>query len=426
MRRRLIGLLLAALAPFVLVELGLRLAGFETPQDPYLAGFDEGTPIFRRVGDVVEVVPAQRRTWRTEPFSAARAPGSLRLFTVGDSITWGHHGNEFPGPLAAYSDLLQARLDELAPGADRRVLNVGARTFASGRVSRVVGEVLTFAPDVVFAYLGTSEHLEHMLEAQRDWQRRGLAGWLGRVRLFAALRARLVAASSGLTLEQIRARDGALKAPFVTDDAILPSDAARDALVETARQRLAALADLCHERGVPLLLATVPSNLRFPPFASRFDDPTARAALEATLVRAGELLQAGRAAEALALVGPEAAAHPEVAGLHYRLAQAREGVGDLAGARAEYLAARDTDACPARALGALNDAIRHLVPEHPGTTLVDVERLFEAAVPDGIPDDRLFLDNCHPTAEGHHLIAAELERVLTVSGLSPAPPPRAP
>lgn len=70
-----------------------------------------------------------------------------------------------------------------------------------------------------------------------------------------------------------------------------------------------------------------------------------------------------------------------------------------------------------RALDAWNEAVRRMARERPGIFLADFERLFERAVPDRIPDDRLFLDNCHPRPLAHRLMAGELYRVLEKAGL---------
>ena len=423
-----LGLLLAAFVPFALVEAGLRVADWQPEPDPHLAGFadDEG-PIFTEADGEVTVAPRHRRTWRAEPFPADPPPGAARAFSVGDSVTWGHRGNEHPDPLRSYSEVLQGLLRARPAGSGEgggghgadRVVNCGARTFATTRVERVARQMLEQAPSAVIAYVGTSEHLEDMLRAQLRWQREVVPGWMKGLRLMQLLMGWVRPGSDGLTLAGLRERDAALRAPFVAPDAVFAGDgeADRRELVGRAERNLTAIADACQARGVPLVLATVTAHLRFPPFATRLAASEDQAPGEAIIRRAGELLGAGRAEEALALVAPAAVAHPEAAGLHFRLAEIHEQLGDLAAARESYQRARETDACPLRVLGALNDAIRRLAREHPGVALADVERLFEGAVPDGIPDDRLFLDHNHPTPEGHELIARELLRVMAEAGL---------
>ena len=417
--RLLAGLRLAAAgaAPFLLAELALRVAGWQPPADPYFAGFSEAAPIFAAADGVLAVAPEHRRTWRAEAFPAQPEPGALRIFSVGDSVTWGHRGNEFPDALLSYSEALQGLLRRRVPGGPHRVVNCGARTFSTGRMAQVAAEVLGYAPDAVIAYAGTSAHLEGKLREELRRRQAWKPRWFWNLRLVQALVALMRPPSPGLALARLRERDPALRASFVGPDSILSGPDESDRLVARARSDLEGLIRLCRSRKVPLILATVPANLRFAPFATRFADDKARAEGEAAIRRAGELLAAGRAREALALAEAMSAAHPEAAGLHFRLAQAREKLGDLAGAAKSYRAARETDACPARALESFNRMVRRLADGRPGVWLADLEGLFEAAVPDHIPDDRLFLDQCHPKPEAHRLMAEELFRVLGRAGL---------
>ena len=418
---RVLRILVAALSPFLLVELGMRVVGYYPPEDPYLVGFAEDEPIFVREGEQLVVAPEKRRTWRALPFPAEPTPGVLRVFSVGDSVTWGHRGNEFPTPLKAYSEVLEELLRQRLPGAPHRVVNCGARTFATTRGARVVREVLAHAPDVVIVYVGTSEHLEGQLRVRRRWQQEQMPGWLRDLRLVGALLSLLRPPSRGLELSGLSARDPALRASFLDASAWLPYPGGRERLLDHARANLDAIVEACRARDVPLVLATVASHLRYAPFATRFEPPSAQAEGEAVLERTGELLAGGHADQAFVLLEAALSSHQEAAGLHYRMAQAREALGDTAGARESYRAARDTDACPLRALGPFNEHVRRLAREHPGVFLADIERLLEAAVPDGIPDERVFLDNSHPDPAAHRLIAEELYRVLREAGLVAAP-----
>ena len=416
-----VAFLAVGLAPFVLCEGILRAVGYHAPRNPYEAGFDPKIAVFGRDGDQVVVAPGNRRTWHAQPFAVARKPASLRIFAVGDSVTWGHRGNEFATPLRAYPELLQDLLRQQRPGHGDEVLNCGARTFGSERVTRVAQEVLQFSPDAVLVNFGTSEHLEADLRHDLARQTRRMPSWLASLRIVEVLEGWMRSRGTGLTLQQSRERDTALRAPFVPQASLLPGDAERDQLVQTAKARLETLARACQARNVRMVLATVPSNLRFPPFATHFSGAGAQAAGEALIASTGALIDAGKAREAEKLLSTALVAHPEAAGLHYRRAQALEKLGDLQRARLSYLEARDTDACPARAIGPFNDMLRQLARDVPSVTLVDMEGLFEAEVPDGIPDDRLFLDNSHPRPAMHVQMAQTLLQTLAQAGVVRGP-----
>ena len=411
---RLVRLIVVALAPFLIAEIVLRTAGYRPEPDPYLVGLESARTVFVRQGSELVVAPEARRTWRARPLPAEPVPDALRIFAVGDSVTWGHQGNELEEPLRAYPERLEAGLRERSPGVAHRVVNLGARTFGTGRVAGVVEEVLRYAPDAVIVYVGTSEHLEAKLREELAWRRESVPAWMQSLRFIDALRALLFERSRVLTLTGLAERDEALRASFVPASAMLASESEREGLVDRATANLVSLADACEAAGVPLLLCTVPSNLRFPPFATRVADAGARAEVEEAIRHAGAEISDGRPAEALERLKTLAARHPEAAGLHYRIAQARDALGDEAGAGIAYRLARDTDACPARALGDYNDAVRRLAASRAGAHLVDIEHLFEGAAADGIPDERLFLDDCHPRPEAHGLIAEEIGRVLRV------------
>jgi len=412
-----LAVLAVGVGPFAGWEGVLRAIEYRAPSDPYHVGFTPQIGIFERSGDAFVVASAYRSTWHTAAFAAARKSGNLRIFAVGDSVTWGHRGNEFATPLVAYPEQLQDLLRRQRPDRSDEVLNCGARTFGSERVTRVAQEVLQFSPDALLVNVGTSEHLEGDLHASLGRRARRMPSWFGDLRIVQMLQSWLRPHPTGLTLLQSRERDPALRASFVAPESILTSDAQRDRMVQAAKERLQALARDCGVKGVPIALATVPSNLRFAPFATHFADSRAQVRGEALIARTGALLDAGKAAEALALLTPAVAQHPEAAGLHYRRAQALDRLGDRAAARLSYLLARDTDACPARALGAFNDMVRQLARDVPGVVLVDMERLFEAEVPDGIPDDRLFLDNCHPRPAVHARMAQALWQALIRAGV---------
>jgi lysophospholipase L1-like esterase len=421
MRRHLLRalrVLLFAVLPFVLVELVLRAAGYHPPADPFLAGF-AGERVFERDGDRMVVSPSHLITWRAEPFPAEPVPGALRVFVVGDSIAWGHRGNEFAEPLRPFASFLQDLLRERLPGAPHQVVNCGARTFATRRVRAVVDELLAYRPDAVVVYVGTSLHLETILYREWQTQATGLGGQVRRLRFVGWLVGLLTPERRGLTLTELRERDASLRAAFVDARSGLGGEADRQRLLAAAAADLTHIADACAAAGVPLVLATVPSDLRFPPMASAWAGGDAgRAEGEALVAQTGALLEAGQPDAALPLLTAALARDPEAAALHFRHAQAQEARGELAGAGRSYRRARDTDACPARALSGFNDLVRGLVAGRPGVHLVDLEGLFERAVPDGIPDERLFLDNCHPREELHARMAEALFDALVAAGVA--------
>jgi tetratricopeptide (TPR) repeat protein len=135
--------------------------------------------------------------------------------------------------------------------------------------------------------------------------------------------------------------------------------------------------------GIPVFIGTLASNERdLPPFASS-DDPvdSARARFER-----------GRALEA---------------------------AGDYAAARTEYLAAKDRDELRFRAPEDFNAVIRSLAGDR-GATVVDVQRAFSEASPNGIIGAGLMLEHVHPNVEGYFRLASSYFPAL-VEWLGPPP-----
>lgn len=410
--------LAAAVLPLAAAEATLRIAGYESPLDWYFLGFEDGdAPVFEVLDGEVRTAGPWREVIRAEPFPARRSSGERRWIAVGDSVVWGHRSNVDPAPLKAWPDVLQERLRARPGGHADRVVNCAARTWASGRVAWMLDHALALRPDVVIASFGSSEFLE---QATRRAHEARLPSWLRRLRMARWLEARMLgsgidAGAAGLGTEELRARDPALNASFVSA-ASVPTDEQRTRVLDDAGRCLERMASACRACGVRLVLMTVPSNLRWPPFATRWPEgDDARARGERAVIDAGNLLAQGRAEEARAMVEPLAREMARSASLRYRLAQALDALED-ATALDEYRAARDEDGFPLRAVGAFNERVREVARTMPGVILVDVERLLEAAMDDGIPDDRLFLDQNHLTEAAHRGVAEAVLAALSVDG----------
>jgi hypothetical protein len=415
----------AVLAPFLLLELGLWISGWQPPTSPLTVGLEErDTPlgIFVPEGDRWVVAPALREVFHAEPFARTKPAGGLRVFSVGDSITWGHAGNEVPTPLVAYSEQLERSLQQRDPR--HRVINCGARSFASQRVLAVIEAVLAHEPDLLIASFGSSEHLEQ--RTARAWREelRTRQRWYGRSRtrlLLAELLGRAGSGAFGLSVEELRRRDEGLDAPRLAPLCRQqPGEA--EALAARTRGHVARMVAATERAGVPLLLLTVPSQLRWPPFAGLPGELEERERVRAAVAEAGARLEADEPARALEALEPWLERAPQAAALHFRQAQALEALGRGPEAAQAYLRARDRDACPLRASSAHNDMLRATARAHPHVTLVDVEARMGVEAPDGVMGAG-FLDHCHPDASDHQRIGAWIMQAWEEGGWGPEPEP---
>ena len=105
---------------------------------------------------------------------------------------------------------------------------------------------------------------------------------------------------------------------------------------------------------------------------------------------------------------------PESSLTNHYLGWAYEALGDYEQARRHFRVARNRTVGGAGMIVDLNDAVRRVAGDHPNAVLVDLEKTFDAAADRrglGLGDE-LFLDWCHPSAEGNRLIAETLTPVI--------------
>lgn len=246
------------------------------------------------------------------------------------------------------------------------------------------------------------------------------------------------------------------------------------------RANLEAMLDAAADRGVPVLLATLPVNLRYVGYepghvvGHRFAGATSGPCLDGIAAfEAGHPRAALPDLRACRALPPEQQPPPtaqylalamfqvgEDAGAAEELLAAERGAALAAGIRAFY-AGRTDDALAAferseevaealkwtglthlaqgdsksarpllersvelaprnRCRPSFNRVIRDLAAERGGVTLVDLEGAAIAASPDGIPGDELFLDYCHMRWSGYAAMAAEVLAALERAGHVPA------
>jgi tetratricopeptide (TPR) repeat protein len=391
------------------LEVGLRLFGVAAfDPDPFV-GFAGSHPFFIQVGRGGEarfqINPRHQQFFNEVGFPAKKPAGSYRVFVAGGSVAMGFPFYE-PGSFARF---LQVGLDALEPGRAHQVINVGAFGYASYRVARVVEEVLHYQPDLIVVMTGHNEFLEKRVYGEREkpgpWLTAVQSG-LDRLRLYRALRqgvAFLRPAGEPLLKEEVSWEKSSRD----------PEQVART--LEHYRYNLEKISRLCREQGVPLVLMTLPSNLKdFPPLRSVHRPGLKPQELEEwnrDEQRGRELLAAGDAAGAVAAFAAAGETDIDYAELHFELGQAFLASGSAENASAMFWLAVRTDAWPVRAFAEMNQAVVEMLG--PGVFVADALNRFADAAAYRIPGNDLFLDHCHPTLPGQALLAeAVLETLM--------------
>ncbi|NIL99679.1 MAG: tetratricopeptide repeat protein [Acidobacteria bacterium] len=405
----------------LLVELALVLAGvapLAEREDPF-HGFSRELRVFEpdEASGVFRTGPrAAARSFNKEEFPLEKPENAFRVFVLGGSSAFG-----FPwGAEQAFSSKLEHALQASWPDRDVRVVNAAGMSYGSHRLRILAHELLDYAPDLLVLYTGHNEFVE------RDFYDRvkaaeplpaGLRLWLHRWRTYSAL-ARLIAPAPAPPDEA--PADAAELIGFDADRRYSSDVAAADR--ETVRaqfeENLRAIVAAAREAGVAVLLCTVPSNEKgWRPNQTTWPENLGfarRTNAERAIERAKEANDAGDPEAALRAVAEVEAVTVEAAGAWYEKGRALLAIGRPEEAADAFVAARDTDGQPGRAVSALNNTIRR-VARDTGATLVDIEATVRTLSPDGIPGFELFEDYVHPKPGGHVLIARELWRAQTAS-----------
>jgi len=388
-------LVVVPLALFGIGEVGLRLADIGNPammEDPFM-GFErtyrlygktklDGRLVYRtnpnRTGDIPGA-------FRDEVFPSRKEPGTIRIFCLGESSTygWGVKKEE------AFPFVLASLLRERIPQVNFEVVNAGGCGYASYRIRLIALELLEYEPDVFILYVGHNEFVE-----KRIYQEVGPPGVirsaLVRSYLFNTLR-------SGV--RRVKFLNSKPVLPFELDEGMMVRDETQMRLTyEHYRYCVEEIVREARKRKVAVILATPASNLYVVPNTLKF---APREPLSEHYLRGLRAYADSRFREAAEEFRKAVAASPSFAGSHWYLGLALEALGEKERAREELVRSRDTDAFPERATSATNNILREIAKAY-DVPLVDVEREF-------LPLDSsdLFLegDNVHLTPRGHRLLA---------------------
>ena len=404
-RKKLVFRLIAVSAPLVvlvLLELLLRVVpGTDRDRHLNISPFS----IFTTV--TVDGQPHYKITHRFVyqqrdiSFPIAKPSGTIRLFCLGGSASagWPHPAQE------TYSAYLQQALTRAYPDRSVELIDVSAHGFASYRVRHIFDEVVKLQPDALVIYSGNNEFLE-----KREYERTSaaldsLAEHLYLVRWLLGLASGPKTNMTGDELHDIAA--GFMKK--VKRQALeLRSDPAKFEMVKRHyAQSIEYMVAQAQQRAVPVLLATVPVNLR--DWLPTVSDNRLQGA---QLAQWQQLYDRGRKHElqgdteaGIASLRQAIRLQPWHAESHFWLGRLLASAGRSAEALESYRTAKDLDFNPFRAHSAFNQSLRRIARRYDNATLVDLDRLFIEADDDGVPGFDLFLDYVHPTKRGNLLIA---------------------
>jgi tetratricopeptide (TPR) repeat protein len=404
---------IAVALPFcvlLLVELGFRLFGIGAT-DRYV----NITPFsfFRRttIDGVDSFVISSRFGYEHKNvFPVKRPKDGIRIFLLGASACagWPHP------PAETFGSYLQQALRIAYPDRSVEVINAAGHGFASYRVRKVFDQIIELDPDGIIIYSGNNEFLE-----SREYgtgSARFIDAISDRSRLVSWLQSVVMPRPTSLSGEELNNVAGFFWAKVKQEALKLRSEPQLFARVKEHHGRsIKYMAEEAARRKVPVLLFTVPSNLRdWLPTVSYNRLKGDRFQEWSNLVELAEQhLFEGNNEGGIAALTKAIAMEPRHASSYFLLGRLYEAAGQKQDALRNYRLAKDLDYNPFRELSSFNQAIREISSETEGSFLIDLERIFDQESMAAAPGFDLFLDYVHPTKRGNLLIAKAAFAVLT-------------
>lgn len=404
----------------LLVEGLLRLIGYGYPTNFFLPASGQ---------DAVTANP--RYTYRYFPKNLVREPdlirmnrkkpaGAYRIFILGGSAAGG-----IPELRFGFGRILEVMLEAAYPDRRFEVVNTAMVAINSHTVLRIAKECAAYEPDLFVLYMGNNE-VVGPFGAGTILTRR--VPGRGTVALSLAARSLRTGQLIGNLVQGLGKKSAPpewLGMQMFLEHRVPAGDPRMRKVYDHFEGNLKDLAGTARAAGIPLLLCTVPVNLRnCAPLASDHSsdlDDGMRAEWEKQY-RAGVAQEAkSRWAEADEYYAQAEKLDELYAELHFRRARCALARGDLNAARERFETARDLDTLRFRADSKINGMIRKAGAAD-SVSLVDVEEQFNRLprVRHGIPGDHLFYEHVHFTFEGNY----ELARLVfdeTVNRLDGAP-----
>lgn len=412
-RRRWLFRLLAALVlpglALLLIELGLRLAGFGHPTSFWLRTNLHGEPclVENTWFGLRFFPPALARAPAPVVMRARKPPGVFRIFLFGESAALGD-----PRPAYGAGRYLETLLRERVPGKEFEVVCVAITAINSHAIVEIARECARHEGDLWIVYAGNNE-MSGPFGANSVF---GLQAPPHRlVRLLLALQ-RLRLGQVGVALA--RRWGGAPATPeswgglrMFQEHQLPPDDPRRQRVYENFRRNLVTLIQTGRRAGVPILLSTVAGNLKdCPPFGSLHApalDGEALAAWQTVVQTATALSDHGQWAGAAPHYVEAIRQSSRFAETYFRLGQCALATTNLSLARASFERARDLDTLPFRADSQINALIAEAARARigAGVRLVDSVEALAGQSPDLIPGEESFHEHVHLNFEGNYRLA---------------------
>ncbi len=407
---RILAAVVVPLASLVLVETGLRLAGYGHRTSFFLQTTTGGTKtlIDNAWFGLRFFPPALARSPAPVSLLADKPEGVYRVFLFGESAALGD-----PRPAYGVGRYLEVLLRDRFPGREIEVVCAAMTAINSHALASIARECARYGGDLWIVYAGHNE-MAGPFGANTVFGPQAPPWWLVRASLAVQrLRAGQFLVRVGRGLAGRSGSPGAWGGMRMFQDRPLAlDDLGRERVYRNFHRNLTELVRAGARVRVPILLSSVASNLRdCAPFASSSSPASSGVAAGSgweSFCRDGDRLAGeGRWAEAVAQFRGALDVHPRSAELHFRLGQCLLACGETDAARTHFQQARDLDTLPFRADSRMNDIIGEVARSHAGKGVLhaDAEAALSRHSPAGVPGQESFYEHVHLVPEGNYRLA---------------------
>jgi len=419
----LITTVLVPLLFFVVLEVGLALAGVGTSFDYFHEIDINGQSHYQENPDFADQFypPSLNIGPLENTFSKKRDPDLIRVYVLGGSAALG-----FPHKNHGVDRFLAAQLRAALPGKKIEVVNTAMTSVNSHVVYAVANSIPDDSADFAVILMGNNEVVGPYGPGTFN---QNFLGNLTVIRGIQALKRRRIWQALNNLVLRVKPSDAMEELEWegmqmFTNNGVRQDDPRMESVYSHYENNLTDIIDTLRGKGIHVLLSSVPVNLRHSaPFLSvhrrdltqdEFDQWR-----EAT--RAGaESADAKNWDDAVARFQTAVDIDPVYADSHFRLATAFENLGEYAKAESHYEHALDLDALRFRADTRLNQAVHDVAArvEGDGFTFVDSAAAFAEVSEPYQPGWNLLLEHVHYEFAGNHVLAVEWSRAIasTLSG----------
>lgn len=417
---RLTALLFAPILVLGLLELSLYLFGFGYSTsffrdgadldcaDAWIDNLDFARWVFPR-----DLEPLPRATAFELP--KIKKPNVFRICVLGESATLG-----FPDPSISFPRILEVLLRSQYPSIEFEITNTGMVGINSHVALQIARQCAGQMPDAIVVHLGNNEVVGPF----------GAAGVLGAfspsvsvIRTNLAIKATRTGQLLNRLLHAFQSKPDGPKiwggmAMFVNNRTRADDQERLQPIYASHRTNLEDICRVGEKLGIPVVLCTIPVNLRdCPPFGSLH--PPQWQSNEVTNwdkpYQSGVAFEeAKQFAEALLAYDKAAKIDDTYADLAFRMGRCHAALGEWPQAKNCFLRARDLDVLRFRTDSTINQTIREVAAAHAGSgvRLADAEKAFSDISSHGIPGEALFLEHVHMTFAGNYQMATTIFAAL--------------